>query len=199
MPEYTQEQLDAMVTERLAEATKGMFTQEEFEKKLLAETDRRVNSGIQKGLETQKAKWEQEFAERAKLSAEELAKKEFEEKLSTLTAKERDLAKKENELLAKNMFVSNNIPESKYQKIIGKLVTDDSEMTKSSVQDFIDMFNETKTELETKIKSEASQVPPPKTKIGDGVVSKEAFDKMGYAEKMAFKISNPDLFKEFTK
>lgn len=43
--------------------------------RVTSETDRRVESGIQKGLETSKLKWETEYSERAKLSADELAKK----------------------------------------------------------------------------------------------------------------------------
>lgn len=199
MPELTQEELDAIVQERLAEATKGLITQEEFEKKLTAETDRRVNSGIQKGLETQKAKWEQEFAERARMSAEELAQKDYEEKLSLLSTKEREFATKENELLAKNMFVSANIPDTKYNKVIGRLVTEDVTATKASVQDFIDLFNETKAEIETKIKSENTYIPKPNTPSGEGIVTRETFNKMGYTEKLMFKSSNPELFKEFTK
>lgn len=197
MAEYTNEQLDELVSQRLAEATKEMFSKEDFEKKLQAETDRRVNSGIQTALEKNKATWELEFSENAKLTAEEKAKKDFEEKLNGLTLKEKQLLQKENELLAKNMFVTADIPESKYSKVINRLVTEDVETTTNSVQDFIDMFNDTRVEIETRIKSENSTIPKPNTSKSEGGIDKEAFNKMGYAEKLKFKSANPDLYKTF--
>jgi hypothetical protein len=63
---------------------------------------------------------------------------------------------------------------------------------------FIDVFNATKNEIETKVKAEFVKVPNPKLG-GDGTVTKADFNKMGYAEKLKFKQSNPDLYKEFIK
>lgn len=199
MAEYTQEQLDALIAEKVTEAKKGLFSEEELNKRVTSEVDRRVETGIQKGLETQKQKWEREFAERAKLSAEELAKKEFEDKLQQMTAKEREIQRKANQLEAKSMLTDASIPKSHYDKFIGMLVTDDGETTKANVQNFIDMFNVTKTEIETKVKSEFTNVPKPNTGMGDNTLTKEAFNKMGYADKLKLKQSNPELYKQFMK
>ena len=193
--EYTQEQVDQMI----AEAKKGLFTQEELEKRVTSEVDRRVESGIQKGLETQKKKWEQEFAERAKLSAEELAKKDLEEKLKSIAEREREISRKANQLEAKSMLSEADIPKSHYENFIGMLVTDDAEATKSNVQNFINMFNATKNDIETKVKSEYANVKKPKTGNGNGTITKEEFNKMGYADKLKFKQENPELYKEFIK
>jgi len=193
--EYTQEQLDAMI----AEAKKGLFTEDELTKRVTSEVDRRVESGIQKGLETQKQKWERELAEKAKLSAEELAKKEFEEKVNGLTAKEKEIQKKANRLEAVEMLTNASIPKSQYEKVMSVLISDDENATKANVQNFIDVFNSTKAELETKIRGEASNVKPPETSGNNGVVTKQEFDKMGYADKLKFKQANPELYKKFTK
>ena len=56
MSEYTQEQVDAIVAEKVADATKGLFDEDTLNAKVTAEVDRRVESGIQKGLETQRKK-----------------------------------------------------------------------------------------------------------------------------------------------
>ena len=77
--EYTQEELDKLVADKIAEATKGMYTEDDLQRKVTAEVDRRVESGIQKGLETQKKKWQEEFEKSATMTAEELAKKKLEE------------------------------------------------------------------------------------------------------------------------
>lgn len=198
MENFTQEQIDSMIAEKVNEARKGLFTQEDLEKRVTSEVDRRVESGIQKGLETQRQKWEREFAEKAKLSAEELAKKELDEKIKGLSNKEVEINRKANLIEAKDMLSEAHIPKSQYDKIITMLVTDDAEQTKSNVQNFISMFSETKTEIETKIKSEFSSIKPPK-QGEDKPLTKEAFLKMSYSEKLKLKQSNIELYNSFIK
>lgn len=192
MPEFTQEQIDQMI----AEAKTGLFSKEDLEKEVTRETDRRVESGIQKGLETQKEKWARELQEKANLSAEEIARKEVDERSKTLTSKEVELKKKENRLSAKEMLTEASIPKDKYDKVIAMLVSDDEEATKANVQAFIDVFVSTKAEVETQVKSEYSKVPPPKTG-GNGTLTKADFNKMSYSEKLALKTNKPELYKEF--
>lgn len=196
--DYTQEQLDALIAEKVAEAKKGLFTEEDLTKKVTAEVDRRVETGIQKGLETQRQKWEKEQAEKLKLSAEELAQKEFEEKLKEVSSKEREIQKKANLLEAKNMLAEADIPKSKYEKVISVLVSDDENATKDNVSKFIEMYTETKTDLEAKLKEAMSNIKPPDTGKSDGI-TKDDFAKMGYADRLKLKKENPELYKEFTK
>lgn len=195
--EYTQEQLDKMIADAKAEATKNLFSEEELQRRVTSEVDRRVESGIQKGLETYKSKWEGEFTEKAKLSAEELAKKELEKLQGDLTAKEKEISKRANVLDAKDLLSEAQIPKAHYEKFINVLVNDDGEATKANVENFITVFNETKTDLETKIKSELVNVPSHKTGNGEQVVTKEDFNKMPYMKKMEFKKDNPDKYKDF--
>lgn len=195
----TQEQLDQMIAERVAEAKKGLFTEEDLNRKVTSEVDRRVESGIQKGLETQKKKWELDFAERAKLSAEELAKKDFEDKLNQVSAKEKEIQRKANLIDAKSMLNDASIPKSHYDKFIGLLVTDSEETTLANVTNFIDVFNQTKSEIENNVKSQYSKIPKPNTGTGEGVVTKQDFDKMTFRDKVKFKQENPELYKKFTK
>lgn len=199
MPEFTQEQIDAMVAERIAEAKKGLFTKEELEKEVTREVDRRVESGIQKGLETHKQRWEKEAQDKANLTAEELAKKKLEEQESAIRTRESEIKRRANQLEAKELLNGAGIPKSQYEKVITMLVSDDEEATKTNVQNFINVFNDTKVEIETKVKSELANVPPPKQGNGDKPVTKEDFNKMPYGEKMKFKQSHPDLYKEFIK
>lgn len=193
MPEYTDEQITTMLTD----AKRGLFTPEDLEKKVRAEADRMVETGIQKGLETQRAKWEKDFSEKAKLSAEELAQKEVQDKIQSVTLKELEIKKRANKLEAKEMLSEAQIPKAQYESLIGMLVSDDEETTKTNVTSFINMFNATKIEIETKVKSEMSKVPPPNVGNNGEVTSKDDFNKMGYAEKMKFKTTNPEKYKEF--
>lgn len=195
---FTQEQVDQMIAEKVKEAKTGLFTEDELNRRLTAEVDRRVESGIQKGLATQRTKWEEEFAQKAKMTAEELAKQQLDEQMKTLSAKELEIKKKANLIEAKDMLSSASIPKSHYENFINILVSDDSEGTMANVQNFITMFNNTKTEIETKVKSEFSNVKPPTTG-GTQAVTKEDFKKLGYAEKLKFKVENPEMYKEFMK
>ena len=197
MAEYSQEELDALIAERIEESKKGLFTEDEITRRVTAEVDRRVETGIKKGIETQKEKLEREIAERMKLSAEELAKKDFEEKLNVVSEKERNLAKKENKITAQELLTEASVPKAHYSKFLDMLISDDAERTVSNVQNFIDMFNSTKTEIETEVKTKLSNVPLPKTGDGSTVVTKEDFLKMGYDKQLKFKAENPEKFKEF--
>lgn len=194
MPEYTQEQIDQMI----ADAKKGMFTEEDLNRRVTSEVDRRVESGIQKGLETYKSKWEKELSDKAKLTAEELAKQQLEEKESGLTAREKEINRKANLLDAKGLMAEAEIPKAQYEKVIGMLVSEDADATKANVQSFIDMFKETKTEIETKVKSELSKITPPRGD-DDKPLTKEAFIKLPYGEKLKLKQSNPELYHSFMK
>lgn len=194
--EYTQEQLDALIAERLAEATKGLLTEEEVAKRVTAEVDRRVEKGIQKGVETQKAKWEKELGEKAKLTAEELAQKEIQEKLAEVTAKEREIQRKANQLEAMQLLAEAEVPKSHYEKMIGVLVSEDAEATKGNIANFIDVFKATKIETESKVKAELGHVANPKQGTSDKPIDKEAFNKMGYADKLKLKTENPELYKK---
>lgn len=191
---YTQEQVDKMI----AEATSGLYTEEELQRRITAEVDRRVESGIQKGLETKRKKWEQEYSERAKLTAEELAQKQLEEKMQELSIKEKEISKKANRIEAINILAEANIPKVHYEKFIDLLVNDDAEATMSNVQNFVDAFNSTREDITNQIKSQYSNVPKPKTGA-NGTLTKDDFDKMGYGEKIKFKEENPELYKEFMK
>lgn len=195
----TQAELDALVSARIEEAKKGLFTEDDLRKKVDSEVDRRVESGIQKGLETQREKLEREIREKLTLSAEEIAKKDFEEKSTLLSVKEKELQKRANKIDATDMLSQASIPKSHYDKFLSVLVTDDSDITKANVQNFINMFNETRQDIETKVKSELSHIPPPKGGQGGGAVTIEDFRKMKYAEKVKFRETNPDLYNKYIK
>ncbi len=93
------------------------MTQAEYEKKLQAESDRRV----EQALKTSKQKWEQEYKERiekeradverlAKLSAEEREKELFERNKQELTAKERVIKHREMKLQVVDELAKEQLP-----------------------------------------------------------------------------------------
>lgn len=194
MPEYTQEQLDQMI----ADAKVGLYSREEHERELQREVDRRVESGIQKGLETHSTKIRQEIEEKAKLSAEERARLEVAEKEQAIAVKEKEVLRKTNELEARDLLVGAGVPKDQYTKLLGVFVSEDLETTKKNVQNFIDVFNTTKKDAETAVRSEFSKVPPPSSG-GKDVVNQADFNKLTYAQKLEFKQKSPEVYRQFVK
>jgi len=183
------------------------YTQEQFDAILQKEADKRVTDA----LGTAKTKWEEqkkldmesertnlktELEANAKLSAEELAKKEFEDKMGELTQKEISIKRKENLLQAYDEFSKAEIPKSHYEKLVGMMVSEDENATLTNVKNFIETFNVTKTDIETKIKTEMSKINSP-DKGGNESTTKAEFDKMRYSEKVKFKTEHPDAYKGF--
>ena len=194
--EFTAEQ-QAHIDSLIAQKTTGLLTEDEVTRRVTSEVDRRVESGIQKGLETQREKWEREFTDKAKLTAEELAQKELAEQMAKLDGDKKVIAKRANTLDARELLAGASIPKPHYEKFIDLLVSDDEDVTKTNVQNFIDTFIETKTSIEADIKSKYTDVPLPNKGGGDKPVTQEDFDKMGYMEKIKFRESNPDQYKKF--
>lgn len=189
MAEYTQEQLDAMIQ---------------------AESDRRVNQALQNreikykeelenALKLEREKVSKELEEKSKLTAEELARKEFEEKLSEIQNKEIEISKKSNLLSAKEMLNTAGISKEKYDKVLDMLVSDNNDVTKQNVEKFIGVFNDTKSEIENKIRAELSKISQPQIGGSNGEITKTEFDKMTYSQKLELKIKNKELYDTFMK
>ena len=174
-----------------------LYTEAEFTKRLTSEVDRRVESGIQKGLETNKQKWQREFEESANLTAEQLAQKKLEEKTNELTQKEIGVALRANKIDAREAFNAAEVPKAQYEKFIDMLVSDDAEVTVSNVKNFVDMFNVTKNDIETRLKSEMSIVKNPKQGDSEKPLSKKEFDALPYAKKAKIKQEQPEIWKQF--
>ena len=148
-------------------------------------------------METQKQKWQREFEERAKLTAEEIAQKHLEEKTQELTAKEREIAKRANRLEAKELLSGAEIPKAHYDKFLDVLISDDADVTTQNVNNFVEMFNSTKKEIETRLKTEMSTVRNPKQGESEKQMSKAEFNKLPYSKKVEMKRDNPELWKQF--
>lgn len=194
MPEYTQEQLDQMI----ADAKVGLFTREEHERELQREVDRRVETGIQKGLETHSERIRREAEEKAKLTAEERARLEVAEKEKQIAQREKEISRKANELEAKDLLVSAGVPKEQYAKLLSVFVSENLDTTKTNVQNFIDVFNATKKETETAIRSELTKVTPPQSG-GSSTMTQADFNKLTYAQKLEFKQKSPEVYKQFVK
>lgn len=181
---YSQEELDAMVAEAVANATKNMIPQREFDKK--------VQVSVDKSMRTYKRKWEDEFKKQQAMTAEELAAEKIKTATADLEKRERALAYKSNQMIAKDMLVSAEIPSKHYEKILPNLINIDEEVTKTSVEAFIDSYKSSMTDIETRLKAELTSIPAPK--ISSPETTRRDFKKMSADERIKLKNENPDEF-----
>lgn len=197
--EFTEEQ-QAHIDKLLEEQSKHLYTKEDLDRKVTAEVDRRVESGIQKGLETHKSKWQEEFEKKASMTAEELAHEKLQKQLEDLEERENEIFKKTNELNAKDKLTEANIPKEHYEKFINILVTEDDESTTENVNNFIETFNDTKSTLESDIKKKYADVPPPSQGSNKSdTITKEDFENMGYTERLKLKNEDEELYNKLSK
>jgi len=192
---FTKEELTEAIDNAVQKATKGMYSEEDFQQKLQSEVDRRVQSGIEKGVNTQLEKWKQE----QELTAEELAKKKIEERQSELDNISKNLSQKENRLNAINQFSEAGIGKDDYDGMLDLLIDSDPEVTSTKVSTYIDKITSAKSRLEQSLKEKYSKVPSPTSNSGEEGLTKDKFNKMSYSEKIELKNNQPDVYKTFVE
>ena len=175
------------------------FSKEEVDKMLQSETDKRVSQAIA----TAKAKWEEEFNQKleseksealklAKMNEEERYKMELEKQKAEFETEKKQFLRERMELETVKELSALNLPTdfAKY------LLADTAEEIKQNIQTFKTHFEQA---LEKAV-SEKLQGTTPKTSTNKDVkvVTKEEFNKLNYAERMAIYEANQDLYKQLT-
>lgn len=159
-----------------------------------AEFDRRVQKAINTALENQKTKYEALMDD--KLSeAEKLAKMTKEEKQDYMNKKhEKELADWEATLTKRELMAEakNALAEKELPVTLAEVLNyTDAESCKKSIEALETAFSAAVGKaVEEKLKGGN----PPK-KAPEDVVTKEQFLKMGYAERLNLKTTNPELYK----
>ena len=126
---------------------------------------------------------------------------EYEQKEADRTAKEK--AKAEDDILTKNIIETfgekkfvNDFTKNAIVEQIKTALKDSANMGKSAK----DLFNEiTEGKDGIFINPNQNVDMPGVDENMDNTISKEAFDKMGYKERIEFKQSNPELFNKYNK
>ena len=162
-----------------------------------AEFDRRVQKAISTALENQKTKYEALMDD--KLSeAEKLAKMTKEEKQEYMTRKhEKELAEWEATLTKRELMAEakSTLAEKELPVALAEVLNyTDAESCKKSIEALETAFNAAVGKaVEEKLKGGN----PPK-KPSEDVVTKEQFQKMGYAERLNLKTTNSELYKQLS-
>lgn len=158
------------------------YTEEEVQKLLQQEGDRRVTQALNKQKEAQKL---------ANMSQEEKNQYEYNQKLSELEKREQELAKKELMMETEKQLGEKGLP----AEAAAFIVAVDAEQTKKNISAFEKMFNKA---VEAAI-SQKIATGSPKTGSGNnGAMTAAEFKKLNLAQQAEIYRTNPELYKQLT-
>lgn len=173
------------------------FTQEELDKMLQSETDKRVSQA----LKTAQEKWQKEYQEKLeaeKSEAEKLAKMSESERLQAEFNKEKEKFESERKQFLIEKLELQTVKEMsnlglpvEFSKFV---MSDNAESIKINIETFKSQWEQA---IEKAV-NEKLQGTTPKTATlnGTGGITKEQFEKMNIVEKTKLSHENPELYNQ---
>lgn len=166
------------------------YTQEEVDKLLQQEADRRVTSALKKQAE----KFEREKAESEKLrDMDEQQRKEYEyeKKVKELENKEREFNLMQNKLEASKIMGEHGLPVS----FVDYIVAEDAETMMANITNFETQW---KAAVADAVSARIAQPAPKGSNVSQTGLTKETFKKMSLAQQSEIYRTNPELYKQLT-
>ena len=166
------------------------YTQEEVDKLLQQEADRRVTSALKKQAE----KFEREKAESEKLrDMDEQQRKEYEyeKKVKELENKESEFNLMQNKLEASKIMGEHGLPVS----FVDYIVAEDAETMMANITNFETQW---KAAVADAVSARIAQPAPKGSNVSQTGLTKEAFKKMSLAQQSEIYRTNPELYKQLT-
>lgn len=166
------------------------YTQEEVDKLLQQETDRRVTSALKK----QQQKFENERAEAEKLRDMDEAQKkeyEFQKRVAELEAKEKEFALTQNKLSASKVLADRGLP----VQFVDYIVAEDAETMMTNINDFEKAW---KAALADAVNARLATPAPKGSSVSQTGMTKEQFAKLTVSQQAELYKTNPELYKQMT-
>ena len=168
-----------------------VYTQEEVDRMLQAEADRRVSAALKK----QEHKFLTQMQEAEKLRAmneEQKVQYQLEQREKQIAEKEREFALLQNKYQAQSIMSEKNIPLA----FVDFIVAEDAETMMSNITLFEREFRAAvRAEVDKRIAS-----PAPKAGIGAAKgMTKEEFSRMTLAQQSELYMQDPELFKQLSR
>ena len=176
--------------EQVQEQEVKTYTQEEVDRMLQQETDRRVTSALQK----QQRKFEAEKAEAEKLrDMDEAQKKEYEfnKRVAELEAKEKAFALMENKVSATKVLGDRGLP----IQFVDYIVAEDAETMMTNINNFEKAW---KAALADAVNARLAQPAPKGSTATQTGLTKEQFKKLSISQQAELYKTNPELYKTLT-
>lgn len=179
--------VDTTVTENETTETKT-YTQEEVNKMLQAEGDKRVTAALKK----QAREFEKEKAEFEKLrDMDEAQKKEYEfnKRVEELEAKEREFVITQNKLEASKVMAEHGLPIA----FVDYIVAEDAETMMANITSFETQW---KAAIADAVQQRLATPAPKGSNVSQQGMTKEQFNKLTLAQQSEIYRTNPELYKQ---
>ena len=167
--------------------TPKTYTQEEVDKLLQQEGDRRVTEALKKAEKKNQDKVK-EAQRLAQMNEQEKYEYQLQQREEAIKAKEKELSLAENKNEASKILSEKGISLS----LVDFVVADDADTMKANIDLLTKAFNASvKAEVEKRLGSNN----PKKNLQSEGSITKEQFRKMNIAQQSELFKTNPDLYK----
>ena len=166
------------------------YSLEEVQKLIQSETDKRVSQA----LKTQQKKYEKQQTEAEKLrnmTDEQKQSYEYEQKLQTLEAREKEFNLMQNKLECTKILSEKGLPTS----FVDYVVTDDAETMNERINDFEKLF---KAEVQDAVTKKIGSTTPKTSTSSQVGLTKESFKNLSLNERMNIAKTNPTLYNSLT-
>lgn len=162
------------------------YTQEEVDKMLQSEVDRRITSALKKQAKSNEAKIK-EAQKLAQMNESEKYQYELEQREKAIEEKEKALALAENKNEASKILADKGLSLS----LVDFVIAEDAETMNSNIRLLEKAFKDSvKREVEKRLGSSA----PKKNLPPDETITKEQAKKMGIRERQQLLMNNPELY-----
>ena len=164
------------------------YTQEEVDKMLQSEVDRRITSALKKQAKSNEAKIK-EAQKLAQMNESEKFQYELEQREKAIEEKEKALALAENKNEASKILADKGLSLS----LVDFVIAEDAETMNSNIRLLEKAFKDSvKREVEKRLGSSA----PKKNLPPDETITKEQAKKMGIRERQQLLMNNPELYNQ---
>lgn len=164
------------------------YTQEEVDKMLQSEVDRRITSALKKQAKSNEAKIK-EAQKLAQMNESEKFQYELEQREKAIAEKEKALALAENKNEAGKILADKGLSLS----LVDFVVAEDAETMHSNIRLLEKAFKDSvKREVEKRLGSSA----PKKNLPPDETITKEQAKKMGIRDRQQLLMNNPELYNQ---
>lgn len=167
------------------------YTQEEVEKLLQSEADKRVTAALKKAERKQEAAVK-EAARLAKMDEEQRYQYELEQREKAIAAKERELALAENKAAAATVLSNRGLS----AELVNLVVAEDADVMNANISLLEKAFKQSvKNEVEKRLAS----TTPKKNLPMDNAITQESFRHMSLAQQVEIFNNQPELYKSLTQ
>lgn len=184
------EETNAVEATEENESESRTYTQEEVDKLLQSESDKRVTEALKKAERKNQAKVK-EATKLAQMNEEQKYQYELEQREKAIADKERELALAENKATASQVLASRGISAD----LVSLVVAEDADTMNDNINLLEKAF---KASVKAEVEKRLSTSTPKKNLPLDGTITQDQFRKMTLSQQANLYREQPELYKKLT-